>query len=108
MIRATNHNKIEVQQLVIPSRIGAFDQDYYPPFAANKASSTAAKFVAGEDIEPATMQLGPEKKKAKVAGGGLNRLRTKTAGDLEESKSAAATSGDDVEALKATIADLQR
>jgi len=73
---------------------------------ANKASSTSAKFFAGEDIAPATMQMGPEKKKAKVAGGGLNRLRTKNAAELEESKSAAATSGDDVDALKATIADL--
>ena len=106
VIRASNQNKIEIQQLCIPSRVGAFDQDYYPPFTANKASSTAAKYLAGEDVPAATMQLGPEKKKA-GGKGGLNRLKTKTTADLEESKSAAA-GGDDTEALKARIAQLEK
>ena len=40
-IRVTNTGKIDVLAMRIPSKVGGFNQEYYPPFNANEASSTA-------------------------------------------------------------------
>ena len=64
-VRATSQSKIEVLQMIIPSRIGGFNQGYYPPFAANEPSNEAEQWCAGTDVQPKTMQLTAEASKTK-------------------------------------------
>lgn len=46
-VRATNTDKLDVLAMRIPSKVGGFNQDYYPPFTANEASSTAEAWCSG-------------------------------------------------------------
>ena len=45
--RVTNTGKLDVLAMRIPSKVGGFNQDYYPPFDANEASSTAEAWCNG-------------------------------------------------------------
>lgn len=54
-VRVTNTSKLDVLALRIPSKVGAFNADYYPPFPANEASSTAEAWCAGSDVPAKTM-----------------------------------------------------
>jgi len=56
-VRATNTGKLEVLGMRIPSKVGGFNQDYYPAFFANEASSTAEAWCNGTDVPAKTMQL---------------------------------------------------
>lgn len=97
-VRLTNTNKLEVIQLNIPSKVGGFNQEYYPPFNSNEPSNTAEAWAAGTDVAPKTIQLSPQKKAAKAKQTGLSRLKTgvKSApAATEESKG-----GEDVAALR--------
>jgi len=40
-VRVTNTGKMDVLAMRIPSKVGGFNQEYYPAFNANEASSTA-------------------------------------------------------------------
>ena len=60
--RVTNVGTLEVLAMRIPSRVGGFNQDYYPPFVANEPSSKAEDWSAGTDVPAKTMQLTAEKK----------------------------------------------
>jgi len=61
-VRVTNTSKVEVLSMRIPSRVGGFNQDYYPPFEANEPSNTAEAWCAGTDVPAKTMQLSAIKK----------------------------------------------
>ena len=105
-MRVTNTQKMEVLAMSIPSKVGGFNQDYYPAFNANEASSTAEAWVAGTDVPAKTMQLAPPEKVKRVAQSGLQRLKTGKAAQLDaptETPTAAASSSDSAEvtALKA-------
>ena len=64
-VRVNNVKNMEVLAMRIPSKIGGFNQDYYPAFNANEASSTAEAWVAGTDVPAKTMQLQPPAKAKK-------------------------------------------
>ena len=111
-VRVTNMGKLDVLAMRIPSKVGGFNQEYYPPFNANEPSSTAEQWSNGQDVPAKTMQLGPANQtKAKGKAGGLkNMLNKKNApaaatNVVEESKGGA--SGGDAEALRAQVAQLQ-
>lgn len=89
----------------IPSKVGGFNQEYYPLFNANEPSSSAEAWAAGTDVAAATMQMSQLKREVKKRQGGLNRLRTgiKPVAAAEEKKSA----GGDTSALEAEIAQLR-
>lgn len=94
---------------IIPSRIGSFNQGYYPAFLANEASNTAEAWCAGTDVEPKTMQLTAQKAAAKAKKSGLSRLKTgvkAAAPDAEESKGG--DSSAQVAQLQARVAQLER
>ena len=100
-VRVTNTSKLDVLALRIPSKVGAFNADYYPPFDANEPSSTAEAWCAGTDVPAKTMQVTAQKAAAKKKQSGLSRLKggkpAATAGAAaEESKG-----GDDAAALRA-------
>ena len=61
-VNVTNVGTLEVLAMRIPSRVGGFNQDYYPPFVANEPSSKAEDWCAGTDVPAKTMQLTAEKK----------------------------------------------
>ena len=61
--RVTNNTKLDILALRIPSKVGGFNQEYYPAFVANEPSSNAEAFFAGNDVPPKTMQLSAQKKK---------------------------------------------
>ena len=63
-VRVTNTGKIDVLAMRIPSKVGGFNQDYYPPFNAREASSTAEAWCNGEDVPPKTMQMSKAAKAA--------------------------------------------
>ena len=63
--RVTNTGKLDVLAMRIPSKVGGFNQDYYPPFFANEASSTAEAWCNGQDVPAKTMQLSAASKVAK-------------------------------------------
>ena len=75
-IRITNTGKLDVLAMRIPSKVGGFNQEYYPPFSANEPSSTAEEWCAGQDVLPKTMQLSATKRASKKKKAGLNRLKT--------------------------------
>lgn len=75
-VRVTNNGKMDVLSMRIPSRIGGFNQDYYPPFEANEPSSTAEAWCAGNDVPPKTMQMSGTKKVQAKKQSGLSRLKT--------------------------------
>ena len=75
-IRITNTGKLDVLAMRIPSKVGGFNQEYYPPFSANEPSSTAEEWCAGQDVLPKTMQLSATKQASKKKKSGLNRLKT--------------------------------
>lgn len=56
-VRVTNNGKLDVLAMRIPSKVGGFNQEYYPAFNANEASSTAEAWCAGTDVPVKTMQL---------------------------------------------------
>ncbi len=107
-VRTTNKNTLEVISLLIPSRTGNINADFFPPFPANVSSNTAEAWVAGTDVPVKTMQIAAQKKSAVAKKGGLNRLKGKvsesavSAGQSEEVKG-----GEDTAALKAKIASLE-
>ena len=106
-VRITNNSKIDVLAMRIPSKVGGFNAEYYPPFDSNEASSTAEAWFAGTDVDPKKMQLTASSKAAPKKKSGLNRLKTgKPAATKEEEKKDAGGS-EDVAALKARIAQLQ-
>lgn len=41
----------------IPSKVGGFNEDYYPAFNSNEASSSAEAWIAGNDVAAKTMQM---------------------------------------------------
>ena len=91
--------------MVIPSKIGGFNQDYYPAFNANEASSTAEAWVAGTDVPAKTMQLEAKAKAKRTAQTGLQRLKTGKAAQLDasiETPTTAASTSDSAE-----VADLK-
>ncbi len=107
-VRTTNKNTLEVISLLIPSRTGNINEDFFPPFPANVPSNTAEAWVSGTDVAAKTMQIAAQKKSAVAKKGGLNRLKGKA------TESAAATGqseevkgGEDTSALKAKIASLE-
>lgn len=105
-VRVTNTGKIDVLSMRIPSRIGGFNQDYYPPFVANEPSSTAEAWCAGNDVPAKTMQMTGAKKTQAKKQSGLSRLKTGVkAAAAEETK---ASGSDNVSELKAQIAVLER
>ena len=101
-VRASNDGKIDVVALVIPSKLGSFDQSYYPAFPANEASMTAEEWFGGANKPPKTMQMTQQKGAGKKAGGlkGLKAGAAKAAAP-EESK------GEDTSALQAKVAHLE-
>jgi len=54
-VRATNTDKLEVLSMCIPSKVGGFNQDYYPSFTAPEPSSTAEAWLSGTDVPAKTM-----------------------------------------------------
>ena len=56
-VRITNSNTIEVLQMKIPSKVGGFNQEYYPEFNASEPSSTAEAWEQGTDVPAKTMQM---------------------------------------------------
>jgi hypothetical protein len=54
-VRATNTDKLEVLSMCIPSKVGGFNQEYYPSFNANEPSSTAEAWLSGTDVPAKTM-----------------------------------------------------
>jgi len=54
-VRVTNTGKMDVLAMRIPSKVGGFNQEYYPAFNANEASSTAAAWCEGTDVDAKTM-----------------------------------------------------
>lgn len=108
-VRTTNKNTLEVISLLIPSRTGNINEDFFPPFPANVPSNTAEAWVSGTDVAAKTMQIAAQKKSAVAKKGGLNRLKGKATesaaaatGQSEEVKG-----GEDTAALKAKIASLE-
>jgi len=96
-VRCTNTGKLEVLAMRIPSKVGGFNQEYYPEFTANEAASTAEAWCAGTDVAAKTMQMSAQKSAAKKKQSGLNRLKTGVAATKaapEEVKG-----GEDVSAL---------
>lgn len=106
--RATNSNTVEVLSMTIPTRIGGFNQDYYPPFAANEPSNTAEDWTSGVDVEPKTMQLSLAPKAKMGKQGGLSRLKTgiKAAAAVEESKGG--DNSAELAELRAKVESLER
>ena len=110
-VRITNTQKLEVLAMRIPSKVGGFNQEYYPPFNANEASSSAEAWCAGNDVPAKTMQLSAAAKTVKKKQPGLSKLG-KGAG-LAPAASAVAEetkggSSGDAAALHAQIAQLQK
>ena len=102
-VRVGQKKTLEYFSLKIPSRIGGYNKEYYPPFIANTVSSQATDWIAGNDVDQVTMTLEPSKT-TKSGFGGLGGLaKKKTLGGA----AADAPAGEDVEALKKQIADLQ-
>ena len=98
-IRVTNTSKIDVLAMRIPSKVGGFNEEYYPAFDSNEASSTAEAWCAGTDVPPKPMQMSASMAKKKPKQTGLKRLKTgkkepAAAATQEESK-------EDVEGLRA-------
>ena len=106
-IRITNTGKLDVLAMRIPSKVGGFNQEYYPAFNANEPSSTAEDWCAGQDVLPKTMQLSATSKVNKKKKSGLNRLKggPKPAAAEPEASSGAASS-ETADALRAQIAQL--
>ena len=108
-VRASNTGKLEVLAMNIPSKVGGFNQEYYPAFFANEASSTAEAWCGGTDVPAKTMQLTGVKAAAKKKQSGLSRLKTGKAATLtsaaEESKGGDSS---DAASLRAQVAQLQR
>lgn len=97
-VRVTNVGKIDVLAMIIPSKVGGFNSEYYPPFDSNEASSTAEAWCAGTDVPPKTIQMSASMAKKKPKQTGLNRLKT---GKKETSAAAQEDSKEDVEGLRA-------
>ena len=64
-VRANNQGKLDVLGMRIPSKVGGFNQEYYPAFHGNEASSTAEDWCNGNDVPAKTMQLTGQKTAAK-------------------------------------------
>lgn len=64
--RITNTAKMEVLAMRIPSKVGGFNDEYYPAFNSNEASSSAEAWCAGNDVPAKTMQMTAAKKAAKT------------------------------------------
>jgi len=61
----------------IPSRLGGYNKEFYPPFIGNNSSNTAAEWISGVDKEPVKTTLEPASKTGAAKGlGGLSRLNT--------------------------------
>jgi len=110
-VRITNTQKMEVLAMRIPSKVGGFNQEYYPAFNASEASSSAEAWCAGTDVPAKTMQLSAAAKAQKKQSG-LQRLKTGKAATLdaasavpEETKGG---SSGEAAALRAQIAQLQK
>jgi hypothetical protein len=105
-VRATNTDKLEVLSMCIPSKVGGFNQEYYPSFTANESSSTAEAWLSGTDVPVKTMQMSEGKKVAKTKKTGLSRLKTgvKKMGAKETPEE---TKGGDSAELQAQISKLQ-
>ena len=54
-VRITNAGKLDVLAMRIPSKVGGFNQEYYPSFDANEASSTSEAWCNGTDVAAKTM-----------------------------------------------------
>jgi len=74
-VRATNTGKVDVLSMRIPSKVGGFNAEYYPPFNANESSSTAEQWCNGEDVLPKSMAITASKVAAKKKQSGLGRLK---------------------------------
>ena len=86
----------------IPSKVGGFNAEYYPPFFANAPSSNAAAWFNGIDVPAKTMQLTMSKKTVtRTNKSGLNRLNNPDAVE-EETKE-----GLDIDALRAEVLSLR-
>ena len=75
-VRVTNTGKIDVLAMRIPSKVGGFNEEYYPPFDSNESSSTAEAWCAGTDVPAKPMQMTASMAKKKPKQSGLNRLKT--------------------------------
>ena len=102
-VRITNTGKLDVLAMRIPSKVGGFNQEYYPPFSANEPSSTAEDWCAGQDVLPKTMQLSATSKVNKKKKSGLNRLKggPKASAAAEATASTGAASSEAADALRA-------
>ena len=104
-IRITNMGKLDVLAMRIPSKVGGFNQEYYPSFNANEPSSTAEDWCAGQDVLPKTMQLSAASKVTKKKKSGLNRLKAGGAANPTSAAAAqdagAAASSETADALRA-------
>lgn len=76
--RVLGNSNLEVTSMRIPSKIGGFNESYYPPFFANEPSSTAEAWCNGNDVPAKTMQLSMSSGSApaKAKKGGLSKLKT--------------------------------
>ena len=106
--RVTNTGKVDVLSMRIPSKVGGFNSEYYPHFNANEASSTAEAWCAGEDVLPKTMQASAKKAVAKKKQTGLGLLKKGGAAAATTAAPEESKGGEDIAALQAKVAQLQR
>lgn len=106
-VRTTNKSTLEVISLLIPSRTGNINNDFFPPFPANVPSNTAEAWTAGTDVPVKTMQIAAQKKSAVAKKGGLNRLKGKAESAVSAGQSEEVKGGEDTAALRAKIASLE-
>jgi len=60
-VRITNTGKADVLAMRIPSKVGGFNEEYYPAFPGNEASSTAEAWCNGNDVDAKLMKLTAQK-----------------------------------------------
>lgn len=96
--RVTNTGKLDVLAMRIPSKVGGFNSDYYPPFHGNESSTTAEAWCAGENVPAKTMQLSATKSVTKTKKSGLNRLKK---GGADATSAPEEAKGEDAAALRA-------
>ena len=59
-VRITNTGKADVLAMRIPSKVGGFNEEYYPAFPGNEASSTAEAWCNGNDVDAKFHQMNPK------------------------------------------------
>lgn len=94
-VRATNTGKLEVLAMSIPTKVGGFNQEYYPAFDANEPSNTAEAWCNGQDVPAKTMQLTSIKKKKQ----GGNRPNKQSADGASAAKTSAAEESKETAAM---------